>query len=42
MNQSLIAIKEKKWYDNEERSIHCDIPPAKTRIENYRKKSLGR
>lgn len=42
MNESFIEQKEKKIFDNEERTIHKDIPPAKDRIMSYKKKSLGR
>jgi len=34
--------KEKKMYDDGERSIHTEIPPAKDRISEYRRKSFGK
>ena len=35
LNESLVVIKEKKMFDKEERTMHKDIPPAKTRIQSY-------
>lgn len=42
LNQSLIVMKDRKMFDNEERTLHKDIPPAKTRIQTYKKKSFGK
>ena len=37
-----ILTKEKKMYDDGERSIHTEIPPAKDRISEYKRKSFGK
>jgi len=42
MNESLNNIKLKKMFDNEERSEHRDIAPAKYRLTDYKRKSFGK
>lgn len=42
MNESVNNIKLKKMFDNEERSEHRDILPAKYRLTDYKRKSVGK
>lgn len=42
MNEKNNIMKEKKMYDEGQRSIHQEIPPAKERIEEYKRKSFGK
>jgi len=37
-----VEAKERKMYDEGERSIHNQIPPAKNRITDYKRKSFGK
>jgi hypothetical protein len=34
--------KDKKMFDEGQRSVHHDIIPAKDRVEEYKRKSFGR
>jgi len=42
LNEQLQLSKEKKMFDEGQRTIHKDIPPSKDRIEEYKKKSFGK
>ena len=42
MNEDLIIAKEKHMYDEGQRSMHKDLPPAKDRIIDYKHKCFGK
>ena len=42
LNEERFEDKERKMYDDGERTIHRDIPPAKDRITDYKRKSFGK
>ncbi len=42
LDENLIAEKEKKMFDENERTNHKDIIPAKDRIVPYSRRSLGK
>jgi len=42
MNPTLTLKKERNYFIKEERSIHKEIPPAKCRISDYRRKNFGK
>lgn len=42
LNESFNNVKLKKMFDNEERTEHRDIGPAKYRLTDYKRKSLGK
>ncbi len=42
MNGNITMAKDKKMFDEGQRSMHRDIPPSKDRIEEYKRKSFGK
>lgn len=42
LDENLTLLKHKKLFDEEERTVHKDLIPAKDRIEVYKRKSFGK
>lgn len=42
MDEERDESKQKKRFDEGERSIHREIPPAKDRLTDYKRKCFGR
>lgn len=42
LNENVTMMKDRKMYEEGERSIHKDILPAKDRICDYKRKSFGK
>jgi hypothetical protein len=42
MDQSLTEMKHRKMFEEEERTEHKDIVPAKYRLTDFKRKSLGK
>jgi hypothetical protein len=42
LNEDLVQAKEKKYFDEGERSTLKDIIPAKDRVDDYKRKSFGK
>ena len=42
LNEEIQLEKEKEMFDEGQRSIHREIPPAKDRINEYKRKSFGK
>ena len=41
LNEEANEDKEKKRFEYRQRSIHTEIPPAKLRLEDYKRKDLS-
>jgi hypothetical protein len=42
MDQSLTDLKQKRMFDDEERTNHKDIAPARFRLTDFKRKSLSK
>jgi hypothetical protein len=42
MDQSLTDLKHKRMFEEEERTEHKDLPPAKFRLTDYKRNNLGK
>lgn len=42
LDPDLVQQKEKRMFDDQERTVHKDIVPAKDRVQTYQRKSFGK
>ena len=42
LDENFVLQKERKFFENQERTIHKDLIPAKDRIGDYKRKSFGK